>query len=88
MALTAEKIEEFLDKLNDDEEFRVKLVKETASVLDEYGIDYDQADLDSLADLVLPDSGVVNDNRDAFRDALSANVAYFFDVTFEPPAAN
>ena len=70
MGLTTERIEEFLDRLNDDTEFRDRLICNTASVFDEYGISYTEEDLVAPSEVQLPPPGAVNENRAAFRDAL------------------
>ena len=74
MGISTERIDEFLDKLNDDEVFRSALVNYTASVLDEYGIKHDRCVIPS--EVQLPDVGEVNANRDAFREALFPENAY------------
>ncbi len=70
MGQSAEQIEEFLDKLNDDAEFRDRLVNDTASVLDEMGVTYTPEELVDPSEVQLPSVGEVNANRDAFREAL------------------
>lgn len=89
MGLTADQIEEFLDKLNDDEEFRNRLVYDTASVFDEYGIEYSPEDLVEPSEVQLPEVGEVNANREAFREALFPNNAYSIHRPFFklPPAS-
>lgn len=79
MALTADQIEEILDKLNSDPDFRDKLVNDTAYILDAYGITYDPADLVAPSEVKLPSVGEVNANRDAFREALFPNNEFFWD---------
>ena len=76
MALTAEQIEEFLDKLNSDEDFRKKLVDNSASVLEEYGIPYEPEDLVDPSEVKLPEPGEVNENREAFRETLFPDDAF------------
>ena len=79
MALTAEQIEEILDKLNSDVDFRNRLVCDAGSVLDDYGITYDPGDLANPSEVKLPSVGEVNANRDAFRDALFPDNEFFWD---------
>ena len=79
MALTAEQIEEFLDKLNDDEEFRYRLVNDTVAVLEEHGIDFDPKDLVDPSEVKLPSIGEISENRDAFKEALFPDNQIRFD---------
>lgn len=79
MGSTAEQIEEFLDKLNDDTDFRDRLICDTAAVLEEYDIEYDPAYLVPPSKVQLPSEGEVNANREAFKAAL---------FTDELPGAN
>lgn len=76
MGLSTEQIEEFLDRLNDDEEFRNRLVNDTASVFDEYGIEYGPEDLVDPSEVQLPSPGAVNENREAFRETLFPDDAF------------
>jgi putative modified peptide len=79
MALTAEQIEEFLDKLNSDPDFRDRLICDTKSVLAEYGISYGPDDHVAPSNVKLPSVGEVNANRDAFRDALFPDNEFIWD---------
>ena len=78
--LTADQIEDFLDKLNSDDEFRDRLVNDTGSVMDEYGIAYGPDDLVDPSDVQLPSKGEVNANRDAFRDLLFLDNEFTFNA--------
>lgn len=66
--MTPEQIEEFLDKLNDDEDFRDDLCNDPIAVFESYGIDTSGVEVPET--ILLPDVGEVNRNRDAYRDAL------------------
>ena len=79
MGLSTEQIEEILDKLNDDVDFRDQLVCDAGSVLDDYDISYNQEDLASPSEVKLPSIGEVNANRDAFRDALFPDNEFFWN---------
>ena len=68
MTLTTDQIEEFLVKLNDDEEFRNNLKNNPLEVLNAYGIDTSTVEVPS--EVKLPSVGEVNENRDAFKEAL------------------
>ena len=80
MALTAEKIEEFLDRLNSEVAFRERLVNDPASVMDEYGISYTAEDLVAPNGVKLPEPGEVNANRDAYRDKLFEDNEFTFNA--------
>ena len=82
MALTAELIDDFLNKLNDDEEFRSRLVNDTAAVLDEMGVEYNEEDLVDPSEVQLPSVGEVNENREAFREALFPDDGFQFHMPF------
>ena len=69
-ALTSEQIEDFLDRLNDETDFRDRLICDPGSVFTEYGIPYDLNELPNPSETSLPDVGDVNANRQAYRDAL------------------
>jgi len=74
MGLTADQIEAFLDKLNDDEDFRDNLKNNPLEVLAAYGIDTSEVIVPP--EVLLPSEGEVNANRDAFRAALFPNGEY------------
>ena len=74
MALTTEQIEEFLDKLNDDADFRDNLKNNTLEVLEAYGIDTSEVVVPP--EVQLPSVGEVNEYRDAFREALFPENAF------------
>ena len=74
MGLTAEQIEEFLDKLNDDADFRDNLKNNPLEVLAAYGIDTSEVIVPP--EVLLPSAGEVNANRDAFREALFPDGEY------------
>jgi len=80
MGLSAAQIEEFLDKLNSDYDFRERLVNDTASVLDEMGVSYNEEDLVDPSEVQLPSVGEVNENREAFREALFPDEGFRFHM--------
>ena len=77
--LSSAQIEEILDKLNDDTDFRYDLVNDPGSVLDSYNISYDPNELPSPSQVELPDVGDVNADRDAYRDELFADDEFKYD---------
>jgi hypothetical protein len=70
---TQQQVAEFLDKLNDDDDFRYNLVHNTADVLDEYDITYDPDDILPPSQITIPPKGEVDANYDYYRDTLFPN---------------
>lgn len=73
MPQTNEQIEEFLNKLDSDDDFRHTLKNDPATILDQYGIPYVAADLPAPDDVELPPKGEVSDNLQTYRDTLFPN---------------
>ena len=74
MGLSTEQIEDFLDKLNDDADFRDNLKNNTLEVLEACG--FDTSEVIVPPEVQLPSVGEVNANRDTFREALFPENAF------------
>lgn len=70
---TPQQVAEFLDKLNDDDDFRYNLVHNTADVFDAYGIAYDPGDILPPSEIKIPPKGEVAANYEYYRDSLFPN---------------
>ena len=89
MSINTQQIEEFLDKLASDDDFRDRLVNDTASVLEEMGLEYDPQDLVDPAQVQLPSPSEVNENREAYREALFPDEGIgWFAPWFKLPSAS
>ena len=73
MPQTPAQIAEFLDKLNDDDNFRNELVCDPAAVFTRYNISFDPKDLPQSQDIKLPPKGEVAANLHYYASQLFPN---------------
>lgn len=87
MPPTPAQIEAFLDKLNDDANYRALLVSDPETALGQYDIDWDPSlHPYNSSNAKLPDVGEVNASRDDFREHIFENVNFLWNgIVFTLP---
>lgn len=70
MPQTTEQIEDFLNKLDCDDDFRDKLKNDPGTILDQYDIPYRSGELPAPEDIELPPKGEVSAYYQTYKDTL------------------